>query len=89
VNLPRVPGLPPFPGLDDPRQIVKRARREAGRWLFRAVLLTVIGALAITRGWLIFGVMFLGLAVMGFQLSRSTKRRAAELEQKLKLLEEK
>jgi hypothetical protein len=89
VNLPGIDGLPPAPGADDQRALIKRARREALRWVFRSVLLAVIAGLALARGWIIFGVIFAALGVMGLQLARSTRRRAAELAQKLKLLEAK
>jgi hypothetical protein len=86
---PLFPGVPSLPVLDDARALVKRARREARRWMFRAVMLALVSGLAIARGWLIFGVIFLALTVMAFQLSRSTRRRAAEMVDKLKLLETK
>ena len=88
-GVPAIPGLPlvppatHLPDLDDQRRLVVRARREARRWLIRSVLLIVIGALAFRRGWLVFGVVFLALALLGLQLSRSTGRRAAALARQL------
>jgi uncharacterized membrane protein YciS (DUF1049 family) len=49
----------------------------------RSVLLLVIAALAVRRGWIVFGLVFLALAILGLQLSRSVSRRAAELERRL------
>ncbi|OYV66417.1 MAG: hypothetical protein B7Z72_11385 [Gemmatimonadetes bacterium 21-71-4] len=83
----RAPGLREVPGLDDQRQLVARARSLARRWMVRAVLLLVVSALAVRTGWLIFGLIFLALAVLALQLARSTTRRAAELADKLKRLE--
>jgi hypothetical protein len=75
---------PSPPGHDEARALVKRARQEARRWMFRSVMLALISGLAFARHWLVFGLVFLGLTVMGMQLARSTRRRAAELAQKLK-----
>jgi uncharacterized membrane protein YciS (DUF1049 family) len=75
------------PGQVEARALVKRARQEARRWMFRSVMLALISGLAFARHWLVFGLIFLGLTVMGAQLSRSTRRRAAELAQKLKDME--
>jgi hypothetical protein len=75
------------PGHDEARALVKRARQEARRWMFRSVMLALVSGLALARHWFLFGLIFLGLTVMGVQLSRSTRRRAAELAEKLKLLE--
>ncbi len=69
------------------RALVKRARQEARRWMFRSVMLALVSGLAFARHWLVFGLVFLALTVMGLQLSRSTRHRAAELAQKLKDLE--
>ncbi len=81
------PGLPGLPSLEDQRRLVKRARSEARRWMFRSVLLLLISALAFRRGWLAFGLVFLALTVLGTLLARSTTRRAAQLADKLKLME--
>jgi hypothetical protein len=80
---PAAPPVPRLPGLDDQRRLVIRARSESRRWLVRSVLLLVIAALAVRRGWVAFGLVFLALALLGLQLSRSTSRRAAELERRL------
>ncbi len=88
-GVPTIPSLPSvlpathLPDLDDQRRLVVRARKEARRWLVRSVLLIVIGALAFRRGWLVFGAVFLALALLGLQLARSTGRRAAELARRL------
>jgi hypothetical protein len=87
VSQPPIPGVPPIPGLDEQRALVKRARRESFRWFIRALMLAIISGLALRNGWVIFGVIFAALAVMGLQLSRTTRRRAAALLEKLKLLE--
>jgi hypothetical protein len=78
---------PSPPGHDEARALVKRARQEARRWMFRSVMLALVSGLAIARHWFLFGLIFLALTVMGVQLSRSTRRRAAELAEKLKLME--
>ena len=75
------------PGLDDQKALVKRARRDALHWAFRAVLLALISGLALRNGWIIFGVLFAALALMSMQLVRSTRRRAAELAAKIQQLE--
>ena len=74
---------------EEVRALLKRARQEWRRWMFRSVLLALISGLAFTRHWLIFGLVFLGLTVLGYQLARSTRRHAAELADRLKLLESK
>lgn len=75
----RRPPLPPVPGLEDQRRLVARGRAEARRWLVRSVLLLVISAIAFRRGWILFALVFLALALLGAQLARSTRRRAIEL----------
>lgn len=87
MSLERIPGVPGISGLDEQRALVKRARRDAWHWIFRAVLLTIISALSFVRHWLMFGVLFAALALMAVQLARVTQRRAAELVAKIKLLE--
>jgi len=73
--------------LDEQRSLVRRTRRDAYHWAFRAVLLAGISGLALRYGWTIFGVLFAVLALMGVGLARSMRRRAAQLEAQLKLLE--
>lgn len=85
--LPGVPVAPHLPDLDDQRRLVARARGQSRRWLLRGVLLVVIAALSFRRGWVIFGAAFFALALLVLQLSRSSLKQAAELEQKLSLLE--
>lgn len=81
-------GLPSAaPGLDDQKALVKRARRDALQWTYRAVLLALISGLALRTGWIVFGVLFALLALMAVGLVRSTRRRAAVLAAKLKELE--
>jgi hypothetical protein len=75
------------PGLDDQKALVKRARRDALQWTYRAVLLALISGLALRLGWIVFGVLFALLALMAVGLVRSTRRRAAVLAAKLKELE--
>ncbi len=74
------PQLPHPPTLEEQWLLVARARRLARQWLLRSVLLLVIGATAVRWGWLFFGLALFALALLGLQLSRSTGRRAAELE---------
>jgi uncharacterized membrane protein YciS (DUF1049 family) len=73
--------------LDEQKALVKRARRNAYHWAFRAVLLAAISGLALRYGWIIFGVLFAALALMAVGLVRSMRRRAAQLEAQVKLLE--
>jgi hypothetical protein len=75
------------PGLDDQKALVKRARRDALQWTYRAVLLALISGLALRTGWIVFGAAFALLALMAVGLVRSTRRRAAVLAAKLKELE--
>ena len=75
------------PGLDDQKALVKRARRDALQWTYRAVLLALISGLALRNGWIVFGVLFALLALMAVGLVRSTRRRAGVLAAKLKELE--
>ena len=77
----------PVPGLDDQKALVKRARRDALQWTYRAVLLALISGLAMRNGWILFGVLFAILALMAVGLVRSTRRRAAQLAAKLRELE--
>jgi len=72
---------------DEQKALVKRARRDAYHWAFRAVLLAAISGLALRYGWIIFGILFAALALMAVGLVRSMRRRAAQLEAQLKLLE--
>jgi hypothetical protein len=81
----RVPST--VPGFDDQKALVKRARRDALQWTYRAVLLALISGLALRLGWIVFGVLFALLALMAVGLVRSTRRRAAVLAAKLKELE--
>ncbi len=86
------PGLKPLtppgvPTLEDQRRLVARARSLARRWMLRSVLLLAITALALRRGWIAFGLVFLALAILAIGLSRSTTRRATELTDRLKALE--
>jgi fatty acid desaturase len=83
-------GLPPSsaaPRLDDQRALVKRARRDAIHWAFRAVLLALVSGLALRYHWYLFGSLFAVLALMAVGLVRSMRLRAAQLEAKIKLLE--
>ncbi len=73
--LPQVPGA----SLDDQKALVRRARRDAWHWSFRAVVLALISGLALKYGWIIFGVAFGVLALMAWGLVRSIRRRAATL----------
>lgn len=83
----RLPAEPAVPGLDDQKALVRRARGDVLRWTLRAVMLAVISALALRNGWILFGTLFGLLALMSVALVRSTRRRAAELAAKIKLLE--
>ncbi|HVO35914.1 MAG TPA: hypothetical protein VMT21_10135 [Gemmatimonadales bacterium] len=76
-------------GLDDQRALVKRARRDALQWTFRAALLALISGLALRMGWILFGILFAVLALMAVGLVRSMRRRAAQLAAQIKLLETK
>ncbi len=87
MSLPRFPNPSELQRADEARALIRRARGEARRWMIRSVLLALIAGLSFARRWVFFGVVFLALTAMGFQLSRSTRRRAAELAAKLKLLE--
>jgi len=85
--LPVVPVAPPLPDVEAQRRLIARARGESRRWLLRCVLMVAIAALSFRRGWVIFGAVFFVLALLVLQLSRSNLKQAAELEQKLSLLE--
>jgi hypothetical protein len=80
---PAPPVVPHLPGPEDQRRLIARARAESRRWLVRSVLLLVIAALAVRRGWIAFGAAFLALAMLGLGLARSTSRRADALAQRL------
>ena len=84
---PAAPVVPHLPDLEDQRRLIVRARAQAWRWLLRCVLLIVIAALALRRGWIVLGVACFLLALLGLQLNRSNLKQAAELERKLALLE--
>lgn len=81
---PRPVRPPGVPGPDDQRRLVRRARAQARRWTVRAWLLIAVSALAFRYGWLLFGVVFAGLAALALQLAHSTRRRAKELAARLK-----
>ena len=83
----RMPAPGAIPGLEDQKALVKRARRDALHWTFRAALLALISALSLRNGWPLFGVLFGLLALMALQVARTTRRRAAELAAKIQLLE--
>jgi len=74
-------------GLDEQKALVKRARRDAIHWAFRAVMLALISGLALRFGWILFGALFAVLALMAAGLVRSMRRRAAQLEAQIRLLE--
>jgi hypothetical protein len=80
-------GVPHLPDIEDQRRLVARARGQARRWTTRGILLFVIAALAVRYGWLIFGLIFLALALLALELARSTRRRAAALADRLKAME--
>ncbi len=71
-------------GLDQQKALVKRARRDAFHWAFRAVLLALISGLALRYGWILFGSLFAALALMAVGLVRSLRRRAARLEAQIR-----
>jgi len=85
--VPVLPVVPHLPDLDEQRRLIARARRDACHWLLRCVLLVVIAALSFRRGWIVFGAVFFALMLLALQLSRSNLKAAAELEQKLALVE--
>jgi hypothetical protein len=85
----RLPAPTSVPGLDDLKALVKRARRDALHWAFRAVMLALIGGLALRFGWVLFGIAFGVLALMAAGLVRSLRRRAAQLAAQIRLLETK
>ena len=87
MSLENLPGAPGASGLDEQKALVKRARRDARHWIFRAVLLTIISALSFARHWVVFGILFGALALMAIQLTRMTQRRVAELVARIKALE--
>lgn len=76
-------------GLDEQKALVKRARRDALQWTYRAVLLALISGLALRNGWILMGILFALLALMAVGLVRSMRRRAAQLAEQLRLLETK
>jgi len=76
-------------GLDDQKALVRRARREAVHWAFRAVLLGLVSGLALRYGWYLFGGLFAVLALMAVGLVHSMRRRAAQLAAQIAALEEK
>lgn len=83
----QIPAPSGVPGLDDQKALVKRARRDAMRWTFRAVLLALVSGLALRNGWIVFGLLFAVLALMAAGLVRSMRRRAAQLAAKITALE--
>jgi hypothetical protein len=87
VPAPRPLAVPHLPGLEDQRRLVAKARGQARRWMVRGVLLFVISALAVRYGWVVFGLVFLALALLALELARSTRRRAAALADRLQQME--
>jgi hypothetical protein len=88
--LPEAPAVlvvPHLPDLEDQRRLIARARSQAWRWMLRCILLIVIAALALRKGWVILSAACFVLALLGLQLNRSNLKQAAALEQKLALLE--
>ena len=83
----RMPAPGAIPGLEDQKALVKRARRDALHWTFRAALLTLISGLSLRNGWPLFGILFVLLALMALQVARTVRRRARELAAKIQLLE--
>jgi CHASE2 domain-containing sensor protein len=82
--LASVPGVG---GLEAQKALVKRARRDALHWAFRAAMLALISGLALRYGWFLFGGVFAVLALMAAGLVRSMRRRAAALAEKIRLME--
>ena len=69
--------------------VIKRAKREARAWRFRAVLLALIAGLFFFRLRMIIpGIVFVVLAFGALQTARLTIRRIVELQRKIALLEE-
>ncbi len=87
MNLPRFPDPAALQPVADARALIRRARAEARRWTFRAILLAAVAGLSFRAGWISFGVIFVLLTFMAFALSRSTRKRAAQLAEKLRLME--
>jgi len=84
---PAAPVVAHLPDLEEQRQLIVRARRNSRRWLVRAVLMLVIGAMAARYGMIAFGLVFFALSLLALQLSRASVKAAAELERRLALLE--
>ncbi len=75
--------------LDRQKALVRKARRDAFHWAFRAVVLGLISGLALRYGWFLFGGLFGVLALMAVGLVRSLRRRAAQLAAQIKAQETK
>ncbi len=73
--------------LDQQKALVRKARRDAFHWAFRAVVLALISGLALRYGWILFGSLFGVLALMAVGLVRSLRRRAAQLAAQIKAQE--
>ena len=68
----------------------RRSRAQGRRWYLRAVLMVVIGVVALYRGAqlnVIIGSVMLVLALMSFSLGRGMRRSADDMERKIQLME--
>ncbi len=73
---------------DRDAQMLRRARRQVTGWRIRALLLALIAGLAFFRmRSVIFGVVFVGLALAALQTSRLMLRQTVRMQEKLDLLE--
>ena len=79
------------PQLAEQRKAARRARRQGWRWYLRAVLMLAIAVVALWRGGQVnvaIGAVLVLLALLAWSLGRSLRRQAAQMEEKLDLMEQ-
>ena len=77
--------------LAEQRKAARRARRQGWRWYLRAVLMLAIAVVALWRGGQVnvaIGAVLVLLALLAWSLGRSLRRQAAQMEEKLDLMEQ-
>lgn len=72
------------------RAMMRRARGQGRRWILRGVLMLAVAGVALSRGGqvnVMIGVAMVFLAVLAGSMGVQMRRKAAELEAKIDLIE--
>lgn len=72
------------------RALVRKARAQGRQWILRAMLLAVVAGVALVRGGafnLALGTSMVLLAVIAVAMGLQLRRQAADIEQKIDLMQ--